>query len=1662
MKRALKVTLLAITAFVTIISLSRCKVDEGGIYGAFPYMNVPLTDTLISKVEQTISIPIETNRTISARVTDALWLNAETEGSNLILTISQNELEVDRSATVEIMTVNSTIKTKITIIQSASGELTIIGDLILKSVSEIEANTYTKSTQSIIIGNVISNVAASNAATITASLAAKTSSAAANSDITVKFDNKLLTISPTDISDREMDILSEKIHMVGNRSAAVLNTKITSIPYKLVFDNNIDKAYFVACDIKNIPSKDSLKALNLKEFNISKNKLSDISSINGLDSLQYLNVSDNQISDISTIGSNTNLRELILDGNKITNIESIATLQKLEKLSIKGLPILPTQYEILSESLPEGCVTDTAGIKSEDSPLVKLGTPEETDHTDKSLTISVKVLDNGESNPTKYGYYWGKSKKLSQMQPIDGVYNEEEHTITTTVTDIDTQNQVYFFRAFAENGAGKSYSAINKFGDIIQKGNYIIRNKEELEDFYNDVITQIHGSLFVGNVVDKPNDNTITVSCDTTLYFDHSDISSLEHLSNISYIEGGLYIVNTDIQSANGITRLEHLTTLSLAGNKLTAIPNISNILGLKSINLSRNQISDLTPILNAHDVDSLRLGDNRYPYKETNNIGVLTGLETLTGLKYLDLSGLPLHTWQVEDLKTSMPGCHIEFIPGNRKPFLPSVQNDAASISGSQVTIKGTLTNKGEGQIIDYGFYWGKDINNLTKISVGTNDINNGTVFERTININDEDIYYYQPYATNIYGEVTSRDYREFTLSFTNLSERGTSNCYIVSNAGRYTFNPHIIGNGTAGIIDTANFHTTSEVINPATIELIWETTAGMVTDLSYRTETKDVVFTSDGNEGSALIGAKDSNGKIIWSWHIWITDRPVEHTYINKQGRAFRVLDRNLGATRADRGTGEQWKESTGHSYQWGRKDPFAIEHCEYASGTYTIEQSISLPTYYFSETWMTELNKNLWHPSIKTIYDPCPVGYKAPVSDIWTNFVKEDKQFASSTTELNIRGEWDYGFNFIYDGLNSAWYPPIADFNYKTTNWARYLQSNGHTINWENNIAHCYFYYNSNMDMHWSIDSWYRYGIGGAVRCMLDDGYVDITLPTITLDNIDDIGHDSAKATGTLHNNGSSDVTAIGFVIDTRHTPTIATGTKLEVSPTTGQFTGNFTGLRGFTTYYIRAYATNANGTAYSNELTFTTQYNGTIINLSDSGTANCYIVPPTTDHYSFDVSVIGNGTSGIIDSAKFHTSDPSISPESIEVLWARKYNEYHESTSKVSDLLSFIEFNKSTQSVHIVPTGIEGNVLIAAKDSDQKIIWSWHLWITDKPAEHAYINYEGKIYTVMDRNIGATRADRGTGEEWRQSSGFAYQWGRKDPLHRNTQSASFAFSIEQSIQYPQYSSSNWNWISDSEKVDKYSLWTYNTKTIYDPCPVGYKVIAGDAWTGFTKNGQNAVILEYVNMSGSWSNGFWFIYDGTNSAWFPSTIYGNSPWWRDEYGAIWGVTPNQESTSWSYNAPYLEYYYNGSMDASVNVINGNGGLGESRAVRCMVDQDHHDNAYPYVLTGDVADVTSSSITIYGNVTSEGLDSVTERGFVWNTSDSPTIKNNHISVHTESSFLGEYNGTIKNLKSGTTYYVRAYATSSRGTSYGKEVKVRTKDGGSSEDVGRDDDFEW
>ncbi len=95
------------------------------------------------------------------------------------------------------------------------------------------------------------------------------------------------------------------------------------------------------------------------------------------------------------------------------------------------------------------------------------------------------------------------------------------------------------------------------------------------------------------------------------------------------------------------------------------------------------------------------------------------------------------------------------------------------------------------------------------------------------------------------------------------------------------------------------------------------------------------------------------------------------------------------------------------------------------------------------------------------------------------------------------------------------------------------------------------------------------------------------------------------------------------------------------------------------------------------------------------------------------------------------------------------------------------------------------------------------------------------------------------------------------------------------------------------------------------------------------------------------------------------------------------------------------------------------------------------------PVVLSNaSTTSVTSSSASFGGNVTSDQGASVTARGSCWSTSTSPTTSG---TCTTNGTGTGTFSSSLTGLSAGTTYYVRAYATNSQGTSYGSEVSFTT-----------------
>jgi uncharacterized protein (TIGR02145 family) len=120
-----------------------------------------------------------------------------------------------------------------------------------------------------------------------------------------------------------------------------------------------------------------------------------------------------------------------------------------------------------------------------------------------------------------------------------------------------------------------------------------------------------------------------------------------------------------------------------------------------------------------------------------------------------------------------------------------------------------------------------------------------------------------------------------------------------------------------------------------------------------------------------------------------------------------------------------------------------------------------------------------------------------------------------------------------------------------------------------------------------------------------CTRCDGSNPVSvLPSIVTDQTTSITATGATSGGNVTADGGASVTARGVVYGTAQNPTTANSTTSNGTGT-GSFTSTLTGLTASTLYYVRAYATNAAGTAYGNEVSFTTQ--------TSNGFASCGSVP-----------------------------------------------------------------------------------------------------------------------------------------------------------------------------------------------------------------------------------------------------------------------------------------------------------------------------------------------------------------------------------------------------------------------------------------------------------------
>lgn len=281
-------------------------------------------------------------------------------------------------------------------------------------------------------------------------------------------------------------------------------------------------------------------------------------------------------------------------------------------------------------------------------------------------------------------------------------------------------------------------------------------------------------------------------------------------------------------------------------------------------------------------------------------------------------------------------------------------------------------------------------------------------------------------------------------------LSSAATANSYILSSAGLYKFKT-VKGNSTESVGSVASASILWESFGTSVAPDFLELIRGVCCENGYIAFQTSDVF----KEGNAVIAAKDASGNILWSWHIWLTDSPQAHVYNNNAGT---MMDRNLGATSAipgDVGT-------LGLLYQWGRKDPFLgsssisddvvakstitwPSYVSSSSSTGTIDYATANPTTFISYNsinydWQYNQDNTRWQ-SEKTIYDPCPAGWRVP--DGGSNGVWRTAGFDNTTYDGT-----NEGFSFSISSPSTTWYPASG---------CRY--SNDGSLNYVGDYGYCW---------------------------------------------------------------------------------------------------------------------------------------------------------------------------------------------------------------------------------------------------------------------------------------------------------------------------------------------------------------------------------------------------------------------------------------------------------------------------------------------------------------------------------------------------------------------------------------------------------------------------
>ena len=293
-------------------------------------------------------------------------------------------------------------------------------------------------------------------------------------------------------------------------------------------------------------------------------------------------------------------------------------------------------------------------------------------------------------------------------------------------------------------------------------------------------------------------------------------------------------------------------------------------------------------------------------------------------------------------------------------------------------------------------------------------------------------------------YVEDSAIDLSMYTIYGTPI-QRTTANCYVIKEAGEYKF-PCVYGNAISNGQTNSESYTNNggtyshdfvnykgnQIVDPwistdtgesiTSAQLSIADTDNIFTDITISGNyVKFIVASIPTTGANGIISIKNSEGTIMWNWHIWVWPDDLTPVEIeNNTSVKYKILPVNLAS---------KWDDTAKTKiknwfYQWGRPTPLLcpaaynsnIDHASYGALSYAtasiasdIQTGIKNPaTFYqysssYNYNWFqTSSGKtyNLWDAAftstgnsdnnvVKTIYDPCPIGFKMPNGNTFTYF-------------------------------------------------------------------------------------------------------------------------------------------------------------------------------------------------------------------------------------------------------------------------------------------------------------------------------------------------------------------------------------------------------------------------------------------------------------------------------------------------------------------------------------------------------------------------------------------------------------------------------------------------------------------------------------------------